>query len=132
MRRKSRGFTLVELMTVIFIIALLAAVIVPCLTRAKPQSQLLACESNLRNQAVANIMYANEHGGHYASFPALLSPNYLKAMPTCPSAGKYTYFYMVSKSPDSFTFSCHGSYHTLILGVSDYPQYDTATGLIER
>jgi prepilin-type N-terminal cleavage/methylation domain-containing protein len=132
MRKRALGFTLIELMTVIFIITLLAAILVPNLMRAREQAQLASCESNLKTQATANTMYANDNGGHYASYPALLSPNYLKVMPTCASAGKYTYWYLVSKNPDSFTFFCHGSYHSTILGTGDLPQYDTISGLKER
>lgn len=132
MRNKAKGFTLIELITAIFIISLLITILVPSLMRARQQAQLTSCEGNLKTQATADVMYANDNHGHFAAFPALLMPHYLKAMPTCASAGKYTYWYMVSQHPDSFTFSCHGSYHTLITGKPDYPQYDTIKGLIER
>jgi prepilin-type N-terminal cleavage/methylation domain-containing protein len=132
MRIKTKGFTLIELMTVIFIIILLAAILMPSWVRARQKAQLTSCESNLKSQATANAMYANDNDGRYASYPGLLMPHYLKAIPTCASAGQYTYFYMVSTSPDNFTFFCHGDYHTPILGDTSYPQYDTIKGLIER
>ncbi len=132
MRKREKGFTLIELLTVIFIITLLAAILAPSLKRAREKAQLTSCESNLKSQATANAIYANDNDGHYASYPALLMPNYLKAIPTCASAGKYTYWYLVSKDPDNFTFFCHGSYHTSILGSSNFPQYDAINGLKER
>jgi prepilin-type N-terminal cleavage/methylation domain-containing protein len=132
MRKKAMGFTLIELMTVLFIITVLAAILVPNLMRARQRAQLTSCESNLKSQATANAMYANDNGGHYAAYPGLLSPNYLKLMPTCASAGKYTYFYWVSSNQDSYTFFCHGTYHTSILGNESFPQYDSIDGLKER
>ncbi|MGV8121485.1 MAG: competence type IV pilus major pilin ComGC [Candidatus Xenobiia bacterium LiM19] len=132
MRKKVKGFTLIELMTVIFIITLLIAIMIPNLMRARQRAQLTSCESNLKSQATANTIYANDNNGHYAKYPGLLMPNYLKAKPTCASAGSYTYFYLVSQNPDSFTFFCHGGYHTSILGSSNFPQYDSINGLMEK
>ena len=99
MRKKVKGFTLIELMTVIFIITLLIAIMIPNLMRARQRAQLTSCESNLKSQATANTIYANDNNGHYAKYPGLLMPNYLKAKPTCASAGTYTYFYLVSQKP---------------------------------
>jgi prepilin-type N-terminal cleavage/methylation domain-containing protein len=132
MRKKTRGFTLIELLTVLFIVVLLASILMPSLTRARQKAQLTSCESNLKSQATANALYANDNDGRYAPFPGVLSPNYLHAMPTCASAGKYTYYYLVSTSPASFTFFCHGDYHSQILNNSNFPQYDTIRGLMEQ
>jgi len=62
-RRCNRyGFTLIELLVVIAIIAILAALLLPTLSRAKLQAQSIKCLSNLKNLALAGINYLNDHG----------------------------------------------------------------------
>jgi len=61
MRRKRVGFTLVELMTVVAIIGLLIAIIVPSLGQAKTQSRRVTCRSNLHGAGTALRMYLNEN-----------------------------------------------------------------------
>ncbi len=58
------GFTLVELLVVIGIIAVLIGVLLPALSRARQQSQAVACLSNMRQLGQGLVLFAGEHKGY--------------------------------------------------------------------
>jgi len=64
-RIRRRGFTLVELLVVIGIIAVLVSVLMPSLGRAREAANQAKCLSNLRQLGVAFVMYANESNGKF-------------------------------------------------------------------
>jgi prepilin-type N-terminal cleavage/methylation domain-containing protein/prepilin-type processing-associated H-X9-DG protein len=57
------GFTLIELLVVIAIIAILAAILLPVLSRAREKGRQIQCLNNERQMAVAWVLYPDENGG---------------------------------------------------------------------
>jgi prepilin-type N-terminal cleavage/methylation domain-containing protein len=60
--KRRKAFTLIELLVVISIIALLMAIIMPALNKARAQARKLVCGSNFRQLGSVYHMYANDHG----------------------------------------------------------------------
>lgn len=63
--RQRAGFTLVELLVVIGIIALLVAILLPSLNRARESAQRVACLSNMRQLGLSMVMYTTDNKGKF-------------------------------------------------------------------
>src|SRR5688500_18403429 len=62
--RKQHGFTLVELLGVLGIIAVLISILLPTLSKARNNAVRVKCASQLRQVGVASVIYANENKGY--------------------------------------------------------------------
>ena len=113
MKMSNKGFTLVEIMIVVAIIGLLAAIAIPNFVRARTTAQTNACIGNLRQIDGAKQVWAIEQQQTDSVTPtmATLSPNYIKREPRCP-AGSSTAYTVNSVSvlplcPNSATQTAH-------------------------
>lgn len=90
--KKRRGFTLIEIMIVVLIIAVLLAIAIPNFMKARDTSRAKACVANLRQIDTAKMQWAMDNKKVGTDVPAEsdLIPTYIKNELTCPSGGAYT------------------------------------------
>jgi prepilin-type N-terminal cleavage/methylation domain-containing protein len=67
-RNRIKGFTLVELLVVIGIIALLISILLPALNKARKASRTTACLSNIRQMVMGEIQYVNDNKGRFSPY----------------------------------------------------------------
>ena len=103
MKRMLKGFTLVEIMIVVAIIAILAAVAIPNFVRYRKTAQMNACISNMKQIQAA--CEQSKLAGHGISDADLYGADkYIKVKPTCP--GDKTKTYDVAEADGILTITC--------------------------
>lgn len=118
-----RGFTLIEMMIVVAIIAILAVILIPNFARARAQAQSAACIANLKTIATALELYYTDNQTYPAAAKQLLDAQYtsqtlkgyLNQVPEDPAAGPGKYYMFTaqnngSTAPASYQIWCPGSH----------------------
>lgn len=91
MKMNKKGFTLVEIMIVVAIIGLLAAIAIPNFVKARDTARTNACIANLKQIDGAKQIWALEANQGDNATPGWtnLVSDYLKKTPECPAGGNY-------------------------------------------
>lgn len=129
------GFSLIEIMIVIALIAILSSILLPSFVRARSQGRLTGCHQNLHHIATALESYMAENSSHYPQTLTPLTPRYISTIPTCPSAGTnapYTGGFSSTSNPDAYSIICAGTHHGELGMPANYPQYLSGTGLLDK
>jgi prepilin-type N-terminal cleavage/methylation domain-containing protein len=97
-KTETSGFTLIELLVVIAIIAILAAMLLPALSKVRERARQAVCMNNLKQMYIACVMYASDHDGiippsayytatmnYLADWKEMLWPNYVNTQKTTTS-----------------------------------------------
>ena len=118
MKRMKKGFTLVEIMIVVAIIAILAAIAIPNFVKYRKESQEASCESTRAQIVTAAENWGSKPANAEQSSVDLttLAPTdgsgYFKTAPKCPDGGTFT----ITKNGTSGAWECTCSKHTATSG----------------
>jgi prepilin-type N-terminal cleavage/methylation domain-containing protein len=131
-RRGQDGFTLIEVLTVVVIIAILASILLVTFLKARAQSTVAASKANMRNMASALETYFTD----LDSYPGVLGglvPDYTRGIPDDPcTKGAYTFDVSMGGIPPtdyklSVAYPLTSPCRLVITGIS----YTPAGGLVE-
>ena len=90
MQRHIQAFTLIELLVVISIIALLIALLLPALSRAKEATRRISCANNLAQAHIAQVGWASDHDGRF-----------VEGQPVWPFTGHYATWWRTGGNNDA-------------------------------
>lgn len=145
---RQRGFTLLEMMVVVAIIAILAGILIPNFTRARAQAQTAACIGNMKTIATAlELYYTDKQSYPQATTAAIESTfmannlnGYLSFIPRDPAAIPNTYYLLTTVTAAEnggvagYTIWCPGAHDPATLqniapGTTDtHIRYDNKSG----
>lgn len=138
-----RGFTLIEMMLVVAIIAILVAILVPNFIRARAQAQTAACEANLKEIATILELYQTDHEAYPTGSNTPVDTSdvdlapYLKQKPIDPVAPAGSYEFTVSNGGSgsaSYTITCPGAHDPGTMAAiggstgAEHIEYSSTTG----
>ena len=132
MQRVKKGFSLVEFMLLLAVIAIAISLLLPHLMRLRAYYVVSKCEANLKTITVALREYSQDAQGKFPRKLNKLTPEYLKVLPSCPSSG-LGYQYVYTHMPDKYTLWCDGvRAHDLGGQTTGYPQYNSEKGPVKK
>jgi len=128
-RSGERGFTLLELMVVVAIISIIAAILVPNFFHARAQAAVSACEANIRAIATAGELYYSDNQVYPTAGISPVSTafgdanttagRYLSQTPLDPASGGNGYTFTPNNAPangqQSYTIACSGVHDSTAL-----------------
>ncbi len=124
---RARGFTIVEVLTILVLLSLLASLILPRFLLSRMRSYHSNCLQNVHNIGTALQIYANNNQGKYPDALQDLkdtTPPYLQTLPICPSSDA-SYGYTLSPEATLYTVHCQGIHHRQLEGEVEegFPQF---------
>ncbi len=128
--RRQAGFTLIEVLIVVGIMAILAAILIPNFVRARASSQLANCELDLRNIAAALELYYGENQSYPAASSwqaTLTSGGYIRAVPKS-AIDQASYGYATNALQNAYVLWDGPNKYTQA-GISGYIVYAPSGGL---
>ena len=145
---RQRGFTLLEMMVVVAIIAILAGILIPNFTRARAQAQTAACIGNMKTIATALELYYTDKQAYPVATTAAIESTfmenvlngYLSVLPRDPAAIPNTDYILTTVSAADnggvagYTIWCPGSHDPATLQniapgtTNTHIRYDNKTG----
>ena len=117
-RRFRSGFSLLEVLFTVLILAVLAALAVPLYSNTRADAEQKACMGNVRALASAEANYKFDNGDYTANASDLVGCG-VAAVPTCPTDGA-AYVLKLKKNKKKLTITCgntHSDTNTMILKV---------------
>ncbi len=126
-RQKIKGFTLLELMITIGIMAVLAMILMVRVQRAREQGALSACLLNMRNISLAIEQYMVDNKNQIPP-PDLdhVVPDYIRDLPK--NHKNVEYGYLSEQDTRIYTIYCPGLSHAMLNVPADYPRYCSPGG----
>jgi prepilin-type N-terminal cleavage/methylation domain-containing protein len=107
-RRNRRGFTLIEVLVVVAIIALLVSILLPSLRAARERTKIVACRANLHDFGIAVNQYTIDNKAYYPLVPYIGSTIYYDE----PVSDDNLYvLYMRRYTPSVNSFTCPATRH---------------------
>ena len=139
MRLYRRGIGKVEVLIILSIIAILAAIFYPNFMNSAARGPMMACHANLRNISHAIERYAEENEGKLPKSLSELSPKHLEALPLCQGSETYSTTYqlrtaskdsVVTWNDQAYSLYCKGDNHSWYLE-PNMPCWDSEKGLLQ-